>query len=181
MKQKEKSAAEIVAEKIRNTPICKEYKPVANLPIPLINGVLIKKEDKVNLIKTQGGLIIPGGQRAENSQENQEGILYAVGPKCSEFLRLGLRYQFSSFVDTFFWHEGVQYYKLDETLVYFVVPDPNTVVHNGVKSAKEMTRNRLSKKANVMNKAVAQRDANEKDKYKESIKKKTKTFIIGKK
>jgi hypothetical protein len=43
MENKEKTSAEIAAERIANMPIHENYKPVDDLPIPLHKGVLVLK------------------------------------------------------------------------------------------------------------------------------------------
>jgi hypothetical protein len=168
MKEKEQmTAAEIAAKRIREMPLSKHYKPVDDLPIPLHKGVLILKPRHVNPalpVTTSSGIIVdPRYTSADNTEDLKEGILMAVGPNCTEYLRIGLRYQFSSYVDTFFHHKGEVYYKLDEPAVYYVIPSDETVVNNGIKKEKAVRRVKSLEKQSVRQAAERRSDLNEKD------------------
>lgn len=158
----EKTPAEIARERILTAPVHESYKPVDDLPIPLYKGLLMKEAPKA-IIKTVSGIIIGEGAKAENVEEYKEGILYAIGPMCSEYMRLGLKYQFSFFVDTFFWHKGIKYYKMDETMVHYVMTDHTTVTDNGHKSVKKIIRTKKLEEQTSRNQRLANRDDNEKD------------------
>lgn len=161
------SAAEIAAKRIREMPLSKDYKPVDDLPIPLHKGVLILKPRHVNPalpVTTSTGIIVdPRYTSADNTEDIKEGIMMAIGPNCSEFLRIGLRYQFSSFVDTFFHHKGEVYYKLDEPNVYYVIPSEETYVNNGVKKASAVRHEKKFQEQKSYLEHEAKQDANEKD------------------
>lgn len=156
------SAAEIAAKRIREMPLSKDYKPVDDLPIPLHRGVLVLKYTrKHNPLLTAGGIELVEG---ENTNEGKHGIIMAVGPNCSEFLRVGLRCQFNFYVDSLFWHKGETYYKMDEPDVYYIVPSSETVVDNGVKKASAVRHEKKFQEQKSYLEHEAKKDANDKDK-----------------
>jgi len=180
IEKKINSSAAISAERIQSMPLDPLYKEVIDLPIPLHKGVLVRRLtdlDRPTIIKTTpGGIHLPDAI-ADNSTDTKDGIIYAVGPDCSEFLRVGLRCQISSMVDTFFYHHGVMYYKLDEFHVYFIVPDPTTLIHNGIKKESEVRRkDKLEEQKEYLNR-MNKMDGNEKDKKLDKTKGKTRKLI----
>jgi len=162
MKEQQLSAAEIAAKRIREMPLAKSYKHVADLPIPLHRGVLVLKYTRKHApILTAGGIELVEG---ENTHNQKEGIISAVGPNCSEFLRVGLRCQFNHYVDTFFYHGGETYFKMDEPDVYYIVPSEETVVNEGIKKEKAVRRAKKLDEQTVRQAAEYRKDQNEKDK-----------------
>jgi len=176
--EQKKTAAEITAERIMDMPLDKEYKPVPNLPIPLHIGVLIKKLPKpksVSLIPLATGdaqeIIHAEG---DNAREPNLGIIMAVGPDCSPFVRVGLRCFWDVNQTGTFRHEGVDYYRMDHYCVYYIVPDASTIDKVEVKDARQV---RLEKKQSFQKKAlneIHQDDLNEKDMLEEMRKGKNK-------
>ena len=165
-KEEQLSAGEIAAKRIMEMPLHPNYKPVNSLPIPLKRGVLVRKpsvkDTVIQPIVSEGGIILQNDTQA--AIDTKEGIICAVGPECSKFLRIGLKCQFNSYVDTYFYHEGVTYYKMDENDVYFIIESPDTVVNNGVKSVKVLKKEQKIIHQEAVFKKEAIRDANEKDK-----------------
>jgi len=162
MKEQEKTSADIVAERIKSMPLHSDYVPVNNMPIPLFKGILIKKT-KVAERKTKTGIIMPG-QTAENVISPNEGILMAVGPLCSPFSKIGLKYQYSSYVDTLFYHEGEEYYMADENHLHYVVPSDEFVSTGGYKTAKQVRQEKKVPEMFAREARIDARDENDKDK-----------------
>lgn len=175
--QEQKTQAKLTAEMLRSLPTHPDYLPVLDIPIPLGYSVLIKKAPKSNIIKTLTDLtgkeqVIYRPETADNSQTTGEGIIYAVGPYCSEFLRNGLKCVYDVRADTTFEHKGVSYLKMDEAQVYFIMPDPSTTVDNGVKDPKIVRREKKIPKQQKIYDQIYKDEQNELDK-KNEIKKKT--------
>lgn len=168
MTNKEKTAAEITAERIRKMPLHKDYVPVADMPIPLFKGILVKKTKKGE-ITTKSGIIMPG-TKAENVIDPHEGIVMAVGPMCSEFTRVGLKYKFSHYVDTYYYHDGEEYMMADETLLHYVVPSDKFVVNAGYKTDKAVRREKKLKEQNSREERLAAVEKNQTDKEKDRTK-----------
>ena len=177
MKQKEEKT---VAELIKEMPLDPEYKPASGLPIPLHKGVLVKKIAKSNIFKVGEILLIEGD--AENSRPPHLGIIYAIGPNCSEHLKVGLRCYYNFYVDSSFNIDGVDYAKMDESDVFYLVP-PNTRVDDGVKGAKEVRRGNQMKKSDSRLIREFNHEQNEKDKLRDSTRGKVKPVynLINKK
>lgn len=171
MSEKEKTAAEIATEKIRNMKPHRDYVPVENMPIPLYKDVLIKKT-KQGEIKTKSGIIL-GGMGAENVIEPNEGIIMAVGPMCSEFVKLGLKYKFSQRMDSWYVHEGEEYIMADEAALRFIVPSDDFVAHGGYKTAEQIRRGKKLNEQKEREIRLNRRDANEKDQRNDNTKGKT--------
>jgi len=171
------TAAELVAKRIQEMPLHKDYKPVDDLPIPLHKGVLVLKPKRISPNKIQttaSGLIVdPNYISADNSQEPNFGIISAIGPNCSPFVKIGLKCQFNSYINTFFWHQGETYYKMDENDVYFIIPNEETAVHNGIKKPENVRHEKKFQEQKSYLKEESQRDANEKDKRLDKTKGKT--------
>ncbi len=98
-KQEPKSDAQKSAERIKAMPLDPEYKEVKNIPIPLNRGVLVKKITQ-SFTRTESGLFMVNG---ENTTPPHLGIIYAIGPKCSDDLKVGLRCYYNFYVDSSFW------------------------------------------------------------------------------
>lgn len=157
------TAAQIAAKRIKEMPIHPDYKPVPSLPIPLRKGVLVRKVTlKSAPLITVNGIELM--QNSENNHADKTGIIYAVGPDCSEFLRVGLRCQFNHYVDTFFFHEGETYFKMDENDVYYIVESPKTAVHQGIKKPENVRHEKKLEERKDYMKEESRMDANEKDK-----------------
>lgn len=169
------SSAAISAERIQSMPLDPLYKEVLDIPIPLHKGVLVKRiTNRSTIIKTTpSGIHLPD-PIADNSVDTKDGIIYAVGPDCSDFLRVGLRCQISSGVDTFFYHHGEMYYKLDEYHVYFIVPDVTTGVYNGIKKESDVRRSKKLVEQKEYLDRMDKLDSNEKDKKLDKTKGKVK-------
>jgi len=161
MENKEKTDGQLSAERIRKMPLHKDYVPVNNMPIPLFKGILIRKTKKGEIV-TKNGIIIPGA-KAENTIDPHEGIIMAVGPMCSEFTRVGLKYKFSHFVDSYYMHEGEEYMMADETLLHYVVPSDEFVVHTGYKTEKSVRKAKKLVEQVLREERLSRRDENEKD------------------
>lgn len=185
--QAEKNSAQIVAERILSMKLDKDYKPVPNLPIPLDIGVLVKKLSKPasvikidnDLMNATQELILADGA---NSREPNLGILMAVGPKCSEYLRVGLRVFWDVNQTGTFRHEGVDYYRMDQYSILYIVPDASTLdtIGNTVKDERQVRREKkIPKQQEIANK-IFQRDQNELDEKTEKSKsKKSKNTFLN--
>jgi len=166
MENKEKTSAEIAAERIANMPIHENYKPVDDLPIPLHKGVLVQKARLFNPVlpaTTAGGILIPETAE-ENRNPDKTGIIFAVGPECSKMVKVGLMCQFNHFVDSYFFHKGETYFKMHENDVYYIVPSNETTVHNGAKSSAAIRREGKFQEQKQQIIHESKQDANEKDK-----------------
>lgn len=168
--QPKKSSAEETIEIIENLPLHKDYKPVPDLPIPLGYGVLIKPITKtIEEITFDSGVTLLTAE-GNNTQPKCEGILYAVGPQCSKYMRIGLKYQYSAEVKTSFRHKQHEFMKMDEFSVHFVVPDESTRVDNGIKDSRQVRKEKkLPKQASILNQ-IAKDEANDMDKLKDRTK-----------
>lgn len=164
--KEEKTASQIAAERIREMPTHKDYRPLKNAPIPLYKDVLIKKT-KQGEMKTKTGIIL-GGMGAENVIEPNEGIVVAVGPMCSEFVRLGVKYKFSQRMDSWYMHEGEEYIMADEAALRFVVPSDDFVAHGGYKTSEQVRRGKKLQEQAAREIRLNIRDNNEKDKRNDS-------------
>lgn len=164
MKKEEKQLT--IAERIQAMPLDPEYKPVQNLPIPLGKGVLVKPIQQTPTSQTESGIILMGG---ENSHPPHLGIVYAIGPLCSEYVRVGLRVYFNFFVDSSFYIDGVHYAKMDEHDVYYIVP-PKAIVFDGVKSDKEVRQEKKLPKQQAYLNEMYRKEQNEKDAKMDSTK-----------
>lgn len=169
--QPKRSSAEETIQIIENLPIHKDYKHIPDLPIPMGYGLLIKPLIGSGIETLESGLLLSTGN---NTQPKCEGILYAVGPQCSKYMRIGLKYQYSAEVKSSFLHKGQEFMKMDEFSVHFVVPDESTRVDNGIKDPREVRRaGKISKQATIY-KEIAKDDANEMDVLKDKTKGKVK-------
>lgn len=165
---------EKLVQRIKSLPIDPEYKPTNNIPIPLGKGVLVKKV-KASVI-TNNGIIIDEGS---NTPKPHMGIIYAIGPNCSEFLRVGLRCYFNFFVDSSFYIDGVDYYKMDENDVFYLIP-PNTVLFETPLTEKAVRREKKLDNEQATLKRIYNKNQEDKDK-KDFEKTRGKNFIISKK
>lgn len=175
MKKETKSRAEEIADTINSMPIDPEYVAEPNIPIPLGRGVLVKKINQSN-ITTQSGLIVIGG---ENTTPPHLGIIQAVGPMCSEYLRVGLRCYYNFYVDSSFYIGGVDYAKMDEGDVYYIVP-PKALVMEAPKTEKQVRVGKKLQNQSAANKRIFEHEQNEKDKLKELEKGSKVKFILTK-
>lgn len=170
MKENEMSASELAAHRIKTMPNDKEYKDIPDLPIPLHYGVLIRELPPPSIVTMESGLILSFDSK-KNDTVNV-GILYAVGPKCSPELRIGIRVGYTKDATERFWHKGVAYVKTDELGVFYAIPDPTTVVQSATKTDKQVSREKSLIRQDKFEDLVAKDTLNEKDKYKEELKKK---------
>lgn len=151
---------------ILNMPLHPDYSPVPDMPLPLSYGVIVKPIKKeIELLPS--GIITADG---ENTNDTCEGIIYAVGPACSPFLRVGLKCIYSAEAKTEFRHKNQFYKKMDEFSVFFIVPDLTTSVNNGVKSDREMGRKKRMERQVYAAKVERTRSQNEKDASKDKTK-----------
>lgn len=146
--EEQKTDAQITAEFILSLPPHSQYEIVPDLPIPLQNGLVIRHLEKPkiisNLINLEGG----GKQEifeatGNNTQDTCEGIIMAIGPNCSPYMRVGLKCQYSALVvekATRFRHKMKEYLTMDEYSVLFVIPDETTIVDMGVKDPRQVRR-----------------------------------------
>nr|WP_298658698.1 hypothetical protein [uncultured Flavobacterium sp.] len=158
--------AQLTGQKILSLPPHPDYVPVPDMPLPLSYGVIVKPIKREVELLTSGILTAEG----ENTNDTCEGIIYAVGPACSPFLRVGLKCIYSAEAKTEFRHKNQFYKKMDEFSVFFIVPDLTTRVDNGVKSDKEMGRKKRIERQKYAIKVESKRFQNEKDKSKDKTK-----------
>ena len=167
--------AEKQAERIKSLPLDPEYKHDPNTPIPLHKGLLVKKIEKSVQTITTGGILLAQG---ENTPELHVGIIQAVGPNCSEFVRPGLRCYYNFFVDSSFYINGKHYVKMDESDVYYLIP-PDTAVFEAPDTATKVRRAKKQGESDSYLQRKYAHDQEEKNK-KEIDKKAGKTIIIKK-
>jgi len=171
--EKKPHSAAISAQRIMEMPLDPFHIEIQGLPIPLHKGVLIRKISYKEKMVRKSGIIIPDAP-AENSADKKLGIIAAVGPNCSEFLRVGLRVQINSYVDSYFFHEEYEFYKCDEMDVYYIIPDPSTYVDNGIKSATNVRRSKKLEEQKEYLTRMDKADGNEKDRKLDKTKGKVK-------
>lgn len=150
-----------------------------NIPYPFERSVLIKELDQVE-VKTQGGIIMGAGRKAENVLRPNIGVIVATGPKVPDYLVPKLRVYFNQNIDLEYLIGG-EYYKMSDFMdIYAAIPE-NTFVSMDTKDEKEMTREGLMERQEGYNEKSIIRDLNELDE-KELKKKlsKSKNFIIPK-
>lgn len=172
MEQKKVHSAATSAQRIMEMPLDPFHIEIPGLPIPLHKGVLVRKVSYKEQVR-KSSIIIPN-MPSENTADKKLGIICAVGPNCSEFIRIGLRVQINSFVDSYFFHEEYEFYKADEADIYYIIPDTNTYVNNGVKSAANVRRSKKLEEQTEYLKRMDKLDTNEKDKKLDKTKGKVK-------
>lgn len=151
--------AEKTIERIKNLPVDPEYKYEPNVPIPLGKGVLVKKIEKHVQTITTGGILLAQG---ENTPEPHMGIIQAVGPLCSEFVRPGLRCYYNFFVDSSFYVGGKHYAKMDEHDVYYLIP-PDTAVFEAPDPAHVVRRKKKQGESDSYLERKYKKDQEDKD------------------
>lgn len=156
-----KPTHEEVAKRIAELPIDPLYRYDPDIPIPLGRGVLVKKLEQSTLTQTSGGVLIIQGN-AENSTPPHLGIIQAVGPDVSDHLRVGLRCYYNFYCDSSFFVNGQHYAKMDEHDVFYIVP-PKALVFDGVKSDKEVGREKRFERQVGGTQRIFQKEQNEKD------------------
>ncbi|CAK0771640.1 chaperonin GroES [Gammaproteobacteria bacterium] len=174
MKQQEKEKLWDVIESLPNDS---EYKRIPNMPIPLGKSVIVKKI-KQNVVQL-GGIILPESS-AENSQMPHVGIIYGIGPDCTKGVRAGLRCYYNVYADLEIRINGEQYVLMEENAVYYILRSNEQFISEGIKSEKQVRREKGQKEQDARVIRVHNHDQNEKDQYKES-KKKAKIFAVTKK
>jgi co-chaperonin GroES (HSP10) len=155
----EKQLNQEVIERLNALPLDPDYKQVNEVPIPLGKSVLVKKINQTPMAVLDSGIILMEG---ENSHPPHIGIIQAVGPECSPYLRVGLRCYFNFFVDSHFRIGGVDYAKMYENDVFYIIP-PKTIVFEAVKSDKQVRKEKKLPEMFAREKRIAARDENEKD------------------
>jgi co-chaperonin GroES (HSP10) len=172
--ENKKTRQEMLVERINSLPTDPEWKGYnQSIPIPLGKGVLVKKiESQIKTI-TEAGILLAAGS---NTPEPHLGIIEAVGPNCSEVIRPGLRCYFNFYVDSSFYHQGVHYWKMDESDIFYLVP-PNIGLFESPKTESHVRRENKIEQQDSYRERKKIHDANEKDKKEESKKKKT-TFAL---
>ncbi len=162
------------------------YEPVNDLPIPAQYGIIVKHLPKSNIIETaislgpdaEHNLLISTGN---NTQNTCEGIIMAVGPKCSPDPRIGLKIQFSTMTYdqcTKIDHRGKKYLAMDEFSILLYIPDETTLIDNGVKDPRQVRREKkVPEQQGIINRLHG-RDMNEKDKEKDKTKGKIRPVSI---
>lgn len=165
MKQKEQplSDAQKSLKKLQEMPIHPEYVHIPEIPIPYQNGVLIKELNPTD--KKIGSILIPNN--SDNTLKTNEAIIYAVGPGCADYVKIGTKCQYAAetkqapypryYVGT---HEfiAVEFYSL-----LYAIPDPTTVVYNGTVTDKVMGRKKRQERQKHVLKEERKEAAYEKD------------------
>lgn len=168
--EKPKHSASISAERIMNMPLDPLYKKFKNLPIPLHKGILAQKITNQQKITTKSGIILPESETSARI-DSKLAIISAVGPNCSEYIRIGARVQLNQFVDTYFYHEDEIFFKCDESDVFFIIPSDETSVDNGMKRESVLRREKKLKEQYIGAAWENKHEQNAKDKEKELKKK----------
>lgn len=125
-----------IIEKI-NKCVDKNFTPPKNFIVPFAYSVMVKKEEQQEII-TESGLILGQG-KARNTVTPNIGIVYAVGPKCPEYIKPGLRVYFNQNNDLEYWVSGGFYHMCHIDELYGAIPD-NVLVSMDTKSDKEIAR-----------------------------------------
>lgn len=161
MTKKKEEKEQSVLELIQLLPLDPDYKPINNLPIPLGRGVLVKKVEQSVIQQTESGLYLVGGN-AENSNPPHLGVIYATGPQCSPYLRIGLRVYYNFYCDSAFWIGGIEYAKMDENDIFYIVR-PNNLAVEKPKSARQVDREKRMNRNNIADKNIRKKEQEEKD------------------
>lgn len=155
----EKQIKQEVVDRINALPLDPEYKEDFEIPIPLGKGVLVKKISQTPLAVLESGIILMEGN---NSNPPKIGIIQAVGPDCAPYLRVGLRCYYNFYVDTHFRMGGIDYAKMHENDVFYIIP-PKTIVFETVKSDKQVRQEKKVPEMFAREARIDARDENEKD------------------
>lgn len=167
--------SELTAQFILSLKPHSSYISVPDLPIPTQNGVLVMHLPKPKIVKslidlTDGGTTELYEAIGNNTQDTCEGIIMAIGPNCSKYMRIGLKCQYSTKADVKFRHKAKDYIAMDEYSILFIVPDETTTVDLGVKDPRQVRREKkVPEQQGIINRLHG-RDMNEKDKEKDKTK-----------
>jgi len=159
---------------IQNLPNDPDYTPIPNMPIPLGKSVIVKKVKQTVL--QLGGIILP--DTAENSQLPHVGIIYAVGPGCTKGVRAGLRCYHNVYADLSIRINGQEFLFMEEMSVYYILRSNEQFIDEGVKSEKEVRREKKFEEQASREIRIHAHEQNEKDKKLDKTKGKVHSMII---
>ena len=166
-----------LAKRIQAIPVPEKYKNINIGYIPLGKGVIIEKETEKGLTQTSGGILVP----VVKSNFVSQGRIVALGPLCSEYLKLGLLVKYNSMTDITTEINNNHYVINSEISIEGIIEDIKSVsIKFEGPSAKEVRREeKASENRRVI--STLRKDAkNKEDEYEEKIKDKRKNPITSK-
>ena len=107
-------------------------------PLAFQKTVIIKQASNANMMKTNAGFLLIESS-ANNHLIPNIGHVYAVGPECSEHIKVGLRVFFNQFANLEVMIKGEVYMIIDEREVYGALPD-SAFVRMDTLTDKEVSR-----------------------------------------
>ena len=140
--------------------------------IPLGKSVLLQRV-KGGERKSEAGLIIPD---AVSTQEFTARIV-ALGPECSDYLKVGLLVIYNSMANLESIINGKNYLMTHESSIYYIVLDEDAQVKAAPESAEQKRRNAKIQTQVSTLKRVDKAQSNQEDKYLEGLKGKKRTIF----
>lgn len=136
-------------------------------PVPLRSTVYIKKSSNQDMMTTEGGIII-SAEGSNNHLIPNVGVVYAVGPECSEHLKAGQRVMFSQFANLEIMIKGEIYMVISELDIYGVMPSDAYVRMDTLTDKEVGTKSRIEREGTYLkNKKVSDDEqANAKELFK---------------
>lgn len=176
VEQPQKTDAQKSSELLLNMGPDSLYAPASGLPVPYGKGVLVRKVEQTSVEETESGILLLQTS-TDKSRPLHIGIIYAVGPDCSPYMRVGVRVYFNFFVDSCFRFGGYEYYKMDEIDVYYCIPNNKTILMEGVKGDREIMREKKQEKQQWVFNEQHKIDQNDLDKLADKTKGKIKPLF----
>jgi|688.fasta_scaffold00323_23 co-chaperonin GroES (HSP10) len=140
--------------------------------IPLGKSVLLQRV-KGGERKSETGLIIPD---AVSTQEFTARII-ALGPECSDYLKVGLLVIYNSMANLESIINGKPYLMTHESSIYYIVLDEEAQVKAAPESSEQKRRNAKIQTQAATLKRVDKAQANQEDAYEEKLKARKKTIF----
>lgn len=154
-------------ERINNIVIPSDLQSINIGYIPLGKEVVLQKI-KHGERKTQGGLLL-----AESAQASSPvARIVAVGPECSDYIKLGLLVRFNPMMNTEEVVNGVNYIFVDEYAVRGIIEDETkTVFHDKFPTSDDIRRKDAKDLVKRSREITAERVANIEEKFSKPAKK----------
>lgn len=133
------SKRQLILDKIASVKVPKEYETLDIGYIPLGRGLVMKKEVKKDsgLVSTAGGILMT----ARKSQFESQARIVALGPDCSDYLKVGLMVNYNSMADIETIIHGDPYVISNEVSVEGIIVDlDNVKLQNNIESVETINR-----------------------------------------
>lgn len=161
--------AEEVKYLLENAIVPKGFESNTTGIIPLGKSVLLKRIKKGEE-KLSSGLIIA----ATNSSADFVGRVVAVGPQVDNGLKIGLKVIYNELANMESYINGDTYIKVHQDSIYYVLLDEQVKVNVAPETPEQIRIKKKIKEQEATLKRVAKKQANDEDKYTETLKKGTK-------